>query len=104
MDRATVDVYERRAREWASKRRSPYRERAARLAGRCLPEMAVADLGCGPGNYVPELAGAGPVVAVDAAGAMLDLARPSRAHLVRADIERPPLRDRSLGGAWASNS
>ena len=104
MDRATVDVYERRAREWAAKRSSPYRERAARLAGRCLRGLPVADLGCGPGNYVPELAGAGPVVAVDAAAAMLDLARPSGAHLVRADIERPPLRDRAMGGAWASNS
>jgi double-stranded uracil-DNA glycosylase len=104
MDRATVDVYERRAREWASKRRSPYRERAARLAGRCLAGMAVADLGCGPGNYVPELSNGGPVIAIDAARAMLELARPSGAHLVQADIEGPPLRDRSLGGAWASNS
>ena len=104
MDRTTVDVYERRAREWASKRSSPHRERAARLAGRCLPGLAVADLGCGPGSYVPELAGAGPVVAMDAAAAMLDLARPSGARLVQADIEHPPLRDRSVGGAWASNS
>lgn len=104
MDRATVDVYERRAREWASKRSSPHRQRAVRLATRCLPGMAVADLGCGPGNYVPELAGAGSVVALDAAAAMLDLARPSGAHLVQADIERPPLRDASVGGAWASNS
>ena len=104
MDRATVDVYERRAREWASKRSAPYRERAARLAGRCLPGLAVADLGCGPGNYIPELAGAGAVVGIDAAAAMLDLARPSGARLVQADIERPPLRDRSVGGAWASNS
>jgi TDG/mug DNA glycosylase family protein len=104
MDRATVDVYERRAREWASKRSSPYRARAARLAGRCLPGLPVADLGCGPGSYVRELAGAGPVIAIDAAAAMLDLARPSGAHLIRADIERPALRDRSMGGAWASNS
>jgi TDG/mug DNA glycosylase family protein len=104
MDRATVEVYERRAREWASKRTSPHRERAAGLAGRCLPGLPVADLGCGPGNYVPELAGAGPVIAIDAAGAMLDLARPSGAHLMQADIECPPFRDRSIGGAWASNS
>lgn len=104
MDRATVDVYQRRAREWASKRSSPHRARAERLAARCLPGRPVADLGCGPGNYIPDLAGAGPVVAIDAAGAMLDLARPSGARLVLADIERLPLRDRSLGGAWASNS
>ena len=37
------------------------------LAARCLPGLPVADLGCGPGAYVDELAGAGPVVAVDAA-------------------------------------
>jgi TDG/mug DNA glycosylase family protein len=103
MDRATVDVYERRAREWAAKRPAPYGERAAQLAGRALPGP-VADLGCGPGSYVADLAGAGPVVAIDAAAAMLALARPSGAWLVQADIESPPFRDRSLGGAWASNS
>lgn len=104
MDRATVDVYERRAREWASKRTALHGERARRLAGRALPGLPVADLGCGPGHYVPELAGAGRVVAVDAASAMLTLARPSGAVLVQADIEAPPLRDKSLGAAWASNS
>jgi TDG/mug DNA glycosylase family protein len=104
MDRATVDVYERRAHEWASKRAPLHRERALRLAGLALPGLPVADLGCGPGHYVAELAGAGPVVAVDAAQSMLDLARSSPALLVQADIEAPPLRDRSLGGAWASNS
>ena len=104
MDRGTVDVYERRAREWASKRTPLHRERARRLAGRVLPGLAVADLGCGPGNYLDDLAGAGRAVAVDAATAMLGLARPSGALLVQADIEAPPFRDRSLGGAWASNS
>lgn len=104
MDRATVDVYERRAAEWASKRTPAYRERAASLAGRCLPGLPVADLGCGPGAYLDDLAGAGPVVAVDAAGGMLALAGGSPALRVQADIEAPPFRDRSLGGAWASNS
>lgn len=106
MDRATVDVYERRAAEWASKRTPAYHERAARLAARCLPGLPVADLGCGPGAYLDDLAGAGPVVAVDAAGGMLTLAggRGARAWRVQADIEAPPFRDRSLGGVWASNS
>ncbi len=100
MDRATVDVYEKRAQEWASRRSPVHRDRAVRLASRALPGLPVADLGCGPGNYLPDL---GPcVVAVDAAGAMLALARPPRA--VRADLEALPFRDRSFGGAWASNS
>lgn len=104
MDRATVDVYERRAEEWAAKRLPAYRERATRLAGRALPARPVADLGCGPGNYLSELAGAGAVVAVDAAAAMLALARRPGMFPVQADIEALPLRSRCLGGAWASNS
>jgi TDG/mug DNA glycosylase family protein len=105
VDRATVDVYERRAAEWASKRVPAHRARAARLAADCLPGLPVADLGCGPGAYLRELAGAGPVVALDAAASMLALARgTSGARLVQADIEALPVRDRSLGGAWASNS
>jgi TDG/mug DNA glycosylase family protein len=105
MDRATVDVYEQRAREWAAKRSPLHAARARELAGRALPGLPVADLGCGPGNYLGELGPA--VVAVDAAGAMLAVAReqaPAAAALVRADLEAPPLRDRSMGGAWASNS
>jgi TDG/mug DNA glycosylase family protein len=115
MDRATVEIYERRAGEWAEKRAAVHRKRAVRLVGRCLPGRPVADLGCGPGHYLADLAGAGPVVAIDAAEAMLTLAREqapalppaqraARALLVRADIEALPLRNRSLGGVWASNS
>ena len=104
MDRATVDIYQRRAGEWAEKRSPVYRERAVRLAGRCLTGLPVADLGCGPGHYLADLAGAGPVVAVDAAAAMLALADGSGALLVQADIEALPFRDRSFGGVWASNS
>jgi len=104
MDRATVDVYERRAQEWAAKRSPVHRERAVQLAGRCLAGYTVADLGCGPGHYLADLARAGPVVAVDAAAGMLALARRCEARLVQADIETLPFRDRSLGGVWASNS
>ena len=105
MDRATVDVYERRAEEWAERRSALHRERAVRLASRTLPGRPVGDLGCGPGNYLADLGPA--VVAIDAAAAMLDVAggaQPPGAHLVQADLEAIPLRDRSLGGAWASNS
>ena len=114
MDRATVEVYERRAEEWAERRTPLHRDRAVRLAARTLPGLPVADLGCGPGSYLADL---GPeAVGIDAAAAMLALAgaaelalagtaAPAPARpLIQADIEALPLRDRSLGGAWASNS
>ncbi|MDQ4068049.1 MAG: methyltransferase domain-containing protein [Actinomycetota bacterium] len=102
MHRATVDVYEKRAEEWADRRSPVHRDRAVRLAAQAVPGLPVADLGCGAGNYVADL---GPgAVAVDAAAAMLALARSRTARLVQADLEALPFRDRSLGGAWASNS
>jgi double-stranded uracil-DNA glycosylase len=104
MDRATVDIYQRRAEEWARKRSPVHRQRAVRLTGRCLPGRPVADLGCGPGHYLGDLTRAGPVVAVDAARAMLTLAEAASASRVQADIEALPFRDRSFGGVWASNS
>jgi len=101
MDRATVEVYERRAVEWAEKRSPLHRDRAASLAAGAVGGLAVADLGCGPGNYLADL---GPrAVGVDAAAAMLAIAGPA-ARRVQADIEALPLRDRCLGGVWASNS
>ena len=104
MERATVEVYEREAAAWDARRPPRHRPRAAALAARALPDKPRADLGCGPGGY---LAGLGqPVVGVDAAGAMLALARdkaPS-ALLVRADLEALPFRDGSLGAAWARNT
>jgi len=105
MDRATVDIYEKRAGEWAERRSPVHRDRAVRLAGRALPGLPVADLGCGPGNYLADLGPA--VVAVDAAAAMLAVARGQgcpAARFVQADLETLPLRDRSVGAAWASNS
>ena len=104
MDRATVDVYEKRAGEWARRRPPAHSARATALAQRALPGLPVGDLGCGPGNYLADL---GPdVVAVDAAAAMLGIARRRSpgARFVIADLEALPLRDRTLGGAWASNS
>ena len=101
MDRSTVEVYERRAEEWAERRRAVHRDRSTVLAARVLPGLPVADLGCGPGHYLDDL---GPrAVGVDAAAAMLALVGPG-ARLVQADLEALPLRDRSLGGVWASNS
>ena len=95
-------MYEHRAREWAAKRTAAHRERARRLAGRALPGLPVADLGCGPGHYLGDLGPA--VVGLDAAAAMLSIAAAAGAPMVQGDLEALPLRDRSLGGAWASNS
>lgn len=105
MDRPTIDIYEQQAAEWASRRSPRERDRARGLAGLALPGQPVADLGCGPGNYLGDL---GPrVVAVDAAAAMLAMARQPKggtAVAVQADLEALPFRDRSLGAAWASSS
>ena len=107
MDQATVDVYERRAEEWASRRSAVHRERAVRLAARVLPERTVADVGCGPGNYLADLGRDHPVVAIDAAGAMLGVAAQhgvASARFVQADLEALPVRNGALAAAWASNS
>jgi double-stranded uracil-DNA glycosylase len=101
MDRSTIDVYEARASEWRDRRPARFTERAEQFAA-AVPSGAMrADLGCGAGLYLPYLGR--PVVALDAAGAMLDLTRgvASDAGLVQADVEALPLRRGALGGAWA---
>src|SRR5450759_2206477 len=55
MDRATIDVYESRAADWAGLRPPRYRSRAAAFAGRCLPDLVRLDVGCGPGSYFADL-------------------------------------------------
>jgi len=104
VERRTVSVYEERAEEWQARRSAARAEDADRLAAAVAPGSVRVDLGCGPGFYLPHLGE--PLVALDAANAMLELAReqlPS-ALLVRADLEALPLRDRSIGGAWARAS
>jgi TDG/mug DNA glycosylase family protein len=103
MDRRTVDVYETAAVGYERKRRAREPERARALAGAAGDEMRC-DLGCGPGLYL-DLLGE-PVVAVDAARAMLAQARrrSPNALVAQADIERLPLRPGALGGVWASKS
>jgi double-stranded uracil-DNA glycosylase len=101
MDRSTIDVYEARAAEWRDRRPARFTERAEQFAAAVPNDATRADLGCGPGLYLPYLGR--PVVALDAAGAMLELTRGAApdAGLVQADVEALPLRRGSLGGAWA---
>jgi len=104
VDRKTVDVYEQRAEEWVARRRPGETETAAALAERVAPGAWRADLGCGPGWYSQRLGR--PVVALDAAFAMLQEARVRApdAACVQGDLEALPFRSGSLGGAWANAS
>lgn len=104
MERRTVDVYEDKAAAWLDARplRDDETHRARRFA-ESVPTGAVrADVGCGPGRHLPFLGE--PVVAVDAARAMLDLVpeRCPSALLVQADLEVLPFRRHALAGAWSS--
>jgi TDG/mug DNA glycosylase family protein len=104
VERATVDVYEERAAEWTAGRSRAHVTDARRFASAVAPGAVRIDLGCGPGFHIPYLGT--PLVAIDAARAMLDLARQQSARpwLVQADLEALPFRDGSLGGAWARAS
>jgi double-stranded uracil-DNA glycosylase len=101
VERTTVSVYEEQARQWEARRSVSRPEDAVRLRNQVEPGAVRVDLGCGPGWHCGLLGE--PVVALDAAGAMLELARDHapRAWLVQADLEALPFRDGSLGGAWA---
>jgi len=105
-DRVTIEVYERRARSWRDVRTPRHLGGAQAFGGRTRAAALgpVVDLGCGPGWYAPVVGE--PVVALDAARAMLDLvpdAAPG-AWRVQADLEALPFRRGALGGAWASKS
>jgi TDG/mug DNA glycosylase family protein len=62
------------------------------------------DVGCGSGGHLQHLGR--PVVALDAAFAMLELAREAApdAWVVQADLESLPFRNSSIGGSWARAS
>jgi TDG/mug DNA glycosylase family protein len=101
MEHDTVEVYERRATEWAERRGPGTRGALDRFVARIPPDAHTADLGCGPGwhaDHLPE-----PVVALDAAHAMLRLAceRAPGAAPVRAELEALPFRAGVLGAIWA---
>src|SRR5690242_21435237 len=102
MDRDNKEIYEARAADWIPKRAPNHLERARRFGeGTTGPTL---DLGCGPGWYAPALSP--PVIALDAARSMLEVApRWAPAALrVQADLEALPFRRGALGAAWARNS
>src|SRR5690349_7628457 len=101
MERRTVDVYERHAADWMARRPASRADAARHFAARVGPAGPRADLGCGPGSYTGMVGS--PVVGLDAAFAMVELARTNvpGAWLVQGDLEHLPFRRHSLRGAWA---
>jgi TDG/mug DNA glycosylase family protein len=104
MDRDTVAVYESRAAEWRDAREARYLDRAVLLSDAVRPGGVVADLGCGAGLHLPYLPR--PTVALDAAAAMVELAREAVRDVpgVQGDLEALPFRRGALDGAWARAS
>lgn len=104
MDRATVEVYERSADEYARRRSAFWAERAEALAAALPAGSLRLDLGCGPGLYLPHLGS--PVIAADAAHAMVVAARNRHppALALRCDLLALPLRSGSVAGVWASSA
>jgi TDG/mug DNA glycosylase family protein len=100
LDRATIDVYERVARAYQAARTPRRRDDATAFGSRVPDGVWRADLGSGTGRYTPYLGS--PVLALDASGAMLGLAKSG--VRVRGDLEALPLRRGALGGAWANFS
>ncbi len=102
MHRATVAVYEDHAATYLANRTARDPERAERFAAAVTRGVSRLDLGSGPGHYLGLLGT--PVVAVDAAPAMLVEARRLQPHVpgVAADFEELPFRTGSFGGIWAN--
>ena len=101
MERATVDVYERHAADWRDRRPPRRTDAAVEFAGRVPAGAVRLDAGSGPGSYTARLGV--PIVALDAAFAMMRLAREAcpDAWPVQADLEALPLRRGSVGAAWS---
>jgi TDG/mug DNA glycosylase family protein len=104
MDRRTVDVYERSAGAYAAARSVQDTRRPASFAAAVPGGRLRLDLGCGPGMYLG-LLGA-PIVAADAAAAMLDVAGTQAPHALRiqCDLEALPFRRAAFAGTWASKA
>lgn len=99
-----MHVYEARAIEWAARRPPRLRPAARAFATKVSPGGVCIDVGCGAGGYLGDLGT--PVVAFDAAHAMVRLARDAApgAWPVQGDLEALPFRVGSLRGAWARAS
>src|SRR6185436_1988680 len=105
MEEQTIAVYEARAEEWRDRRGARFLDRVERLT-RAMPVAGAAgiaitaDLGCGAGLHLAHLPR--PAVALDAAGAMVALAREAAPDVpgVRADLEALPFRRGALGAGW----
>ncbi|HEY3670993.1 MAG TPA: uracil-DNA glycosylase family protein [Acidimicrobiia bacterium] len=104
MERETVQIYERRAADWRDARPPTLVHEAHALGTATAPGAVTVDLGCGPGSYLPHLKW--PTVALDAALAMLRLAREAAPDTwpVQADLEALPFRRGALGAGWARAS
>jgi TDG/mug DNA glycosylase family protein len=104
VERETVSIYEQNARAWQSQRPPRRLDDAARFRALVPRDAIRADVGCGAGGYVAELGA--PVVALDAAWSMLELAAEAApdAWCVQADLEALPFRAGGLGGAWSRAS
>lgn len=105
LDRETMELYEAGATRYVERRAPVLGARAAAQAARAVGDGTVRfDLGCGPGWYGPFLGS--PLVAVDAADAMLRLVpeHAPGALRVRADLAALPFRAGAGGAAWAAKS
>lgn len=103
MDRATVDIYEQQSDRYEAQRAPTFLPQAAAFGARRLAGPVI-DLGSGPGWYTDALGP--PVVALDAAAAMLRRTREVAPGClpVQADLLALPFRRGSLGGGWARNT
>ena len=97
-------VYEQRATEWRDRRRPRFLDQVRALASTVPPGGCSIDLGCGAGLHLASLPR--PVVALDAANAMVRLARDEApdAWPVQADLEALPFRRGALAAGWARAS
>lgn len=107
MDRPTIDIYEREAAGYAVRRGVQRPERASAFGAavdRSAPDGIRLDLGCGPGHYLPLLGT--PVVALDAASAMVRAARSAHPDVpaLQADLVHLPFGRSAVAGVWSSKA
>jgi TDG/mug DNA glycosylase family protein len=100
--RDTIALYDREAARWAGARKPVRRDEAVAFEQSVEAGTVRIDIGCGAGRYLGDIGA--PVIAMDASVEMLKIAveRHSGAAPLLADITAWPLRDQSLGGAWAA--